>query len=104
VTQYLEDAGQILVSVVGAGATIDMTDDIPALVKRMAWLLYVVRHEAKGLSNYGAATLIMNDLGDLFSLRCGNASREKILAFLGTEIGNFLTLHRSKRRSRSVRK
>jgi len=103
-TQYLEDAGQILTSVLRAGATIDMTDDIPALFKRMAWLLYVVRHEAKGLSHYGAATLIMNDLGDLFSLRYENASREKLLAVLGTEIGNFLSFHRSKRRSRSVRK
>ena len=106
-TVYEEDSGRILISLVRAGATVDMNEDIFSLMQQLAWLLYDVRHarrKAKGLSHYGAAILILDHLEDLFSLRCENVSREKILGVLSTEIGNFRSLHRSKRRSRLVRK
>ena len=63
----------------------------PRPMDDLAYLLGALEDKAKGLTHYGAATWILDELENRKLARCNAGKREKVAAALGTFIANLTT-------------
>ena len=88
---FYEDAAHLLLFLMRAGLVIKPGVDCRLVLQRLAELLRAANRDARGLSHYGAATWFLDDLTSAKFVTFDRKSRQKILAILGTGIGNIET-------------
>ena len=98
---HYEDAAHILLFLTRAGLVISPWIDSRIVIMRLAHLMDKLTSDARGLTHYGAAVWMIDNLQASKFTTCDEASRAKILAILGTKLGDFLTMQAAARRHNS---
>ena len=101
---FYEDATHILLFFTRSGLVISPWIDSPIIIMRLSHFMGLFSRDAKGLTDYGAAVWMMDNLQRTSFVECDDKSRPRLLAMLGTRIGNFMTMqdaaHRRRTRAR----
>lgn len=85
---FYEDAAHLMLFLIRAGLVIRPGVDCRIALLRLADRLLVRQRDARGLTHFGAATWILDDLEKLRLVSCDRKMRLKIIAVLGTGIAN----------------
>lgn len=85
---YFEAAAHILLFLTKAGMMIRAGVDCRAVILRLAYMIELRNNLYSGLTHAGTAIWIMDDLVRLKYVEADAKRRPKLLAILGTGIGN----------------
>lgn len=85
---HFEHAAQILQFMTRTGADVPFEANLCQLLDQTAHMLESAMNENRSLSDYGAAIWILSDLEKRKLLTCETSKRKRVLAVLGTGVGN----------------